>query len=103
MEFVEVKFTTDNEKEAKKIIEKLLDEKLVACGQIFHIESHYVWKKERFITPESMVLMKTKRSLFQEIEKVIKDNHSYEVAEIIAQPINEISEEYQKWIEENTI
>lgn len=103
MNFVEVKFTTDNEKEAKNIVEKLLDEKLVACGQIFSIESHYVWKDERYITPEFMVLMKTKRNLFEKIEKVIKENHSYEVAEIIAQPITEISKEYQKWIEDNTI
>lgn len=47
--------------------------------------------------------MKTKRRLFNRVEKVIKENHSYEVAEIIAVPIAKGSREFFKWIEDSTI
>lgn len=101
--FVEIKFATDSLEEARKIGNILLNKKLVACAQIFAIESHYVWKKERCVTNEYMVTMKTKRKLFKMVEKVIKENHSYEVAEIIAVPIAKGSREFFKWIEDSTI
>ena len=101
--FVEIKFATDSLEEARKIGNILLDKKLVACVQIFPIESHYFWKKERCETNEFMVTMKTKRKLFNRVEKVIKENHSYEVAEIIAVPIAKGSREFFKWIEDSTI
>ena len=101
--FVEIKFATDSLEEARKIGNILLNKKLVACAQIFAIESHYVWKKERCVTNEYMVTMKTKRRLFNIVEKVIKENHSYEVAEIIAVPIAKGSREFFKWIEDSTI
>ena len=72
-------------------------------SKIFPIESHYFWKKERCETNEFMVTMKTKRRLFNIVEKVIKENHSYEVAEIIAVPIAKGSREFFKWIEDSTI
>ena len=63
--FVEIKFATDSLEEARKIGNILLDKKLVACAQIFAIESHYVWNNERCKTDEYMVTMKTKRKLFK--------------------------------------
>lgn len=101
--FVEIKFATDSLEEARKIGNILLDKKLVACAQIFAIESHYVWNNERCKTDEYMVTMKTKRRLFNIVEKVIKENHSYEVAEIIAVPIAKGSREFFKWIKDSTI
>lgn len=101
--FVEVKFATDSLEEARKIGDILIDRKLVACVQIFPIEAHYFWKKERCETNEFLVTMKTKRRLFNRVEKVIKENHSYEVAEIIAVPIAKGSREFFKWIEDSTI
>ena len=50
-----------------------------------------------------MAVLKTKKKLFKQIEKVIKENHSYEVAEIIANPIVKSSAEFLDWIKENTI
>ncbi len=103
MKFIEIKFVTDNKEEAVKIGNMLLDKKLVSCCQIYPIESHYVWKNERCLTQEFMAVLKTKKRLFKQIEKVIKENHSYEVAEIIANPIVKSSAEFLDWIKENTI
>lgn len=103
MKFIEIKTTFEQENDAQKLAEVLLDKKLVACAQIFPIESRYVWKNERFIEKEFMLLMKTKKTLFGLVEKTIKENHPFEVAEIIANPIIEISKDYSDWIKENTI
>ena len=101
--FVEIKFATDSLEEARKISNILLDKKLVACAQFFAIESHYVWNNERCKTDEYMVTMKTKRKLFKMVEKVIKENHSYEVAEIISLPIKNGAKEFFRWIKDSTI
>lgn len=101
MDYIEIKTAFDNEQEAIDMANLLLDKKLVACFQITKINSHYVWNGTRFHELEFLVFMKTKATLFEEIENVIKANHSYEVAELIATPICNISKEYANWIEEN--
>ena len=103
MNYIEIKTTFEEKNDAEKLAELLLDKKLIACGQIFEIDSHYVWKNERFIEKEFMLMMKTKESLFGQVEKEIKENHPFEVAEIIALPIQNVSKEYADWINENTI
>lgn len=103
MKFVEIKTTFEKEDEAKEMAEFLLDRKLVSCAQIFELESHYVWRNERFVEHEYMLLMKSRGGkFFKKVERAIKEKHSYEVAEIIATPICALSKEYAKWIEENT-
>lgn len=103
MNYIEIKTTFEEKNDAERLAELLLDKKLIACGQVFEIASHYVWKKERFIEKEFMLMMKTKKSLFKQVEKEIKENHPFEVAEIIALPIQNVSKEYADWIDENTI
>ncbi len=103
MNYIEIKTTFEEKGEAEKLAELLLDKRLIACGQVFEIASHYIWKNERFIEKEFMLMMKTKESLFGQVEKEIKENHPFEVAEIIALPIQNISKEYANWIDENTI
>ena len=49
-----------------------------------------------------ILTMKSKENLYDEIEKTIKANHSYEVAEIVALPILKGSKEYFSWIDETT-
>ncbi len=40
-------------------------------------------------------------ALYKEIEEYIKNNHSYEIAQLIAIPILKGSKEYLNWIDEN--
>ena len=60
MNYIEVKTTFEVKAEAEEMAELLLDKKLVACGQIFELDSHYVWKGERCVYHEYMLVMKTK-------------------------------------------
>ncbi len=101
-DFIEVKTTFEVEQEAKDMAELLLDKRLVACAQILEINSHYVWRNERYIEHEYMIIMKTRADLYQQLETTIKQNHSYEVPEIVATKIENLSKEYADWIVEST-
>ena len=46
--------------------------------------------------------MKTKESLYNEIEKEILENHPYEVPEIVMTEIQDGYYEYLNWIKEET-
>lgn len=103
MRFIEVKTTFEIEKEAVDMAEYLLNCRLIACGQIHNINSHYVWNNKRYVEKEYILIMKTKKSLFHKLKNAIIQKHSYQVAEIIATPIINISKEYANWINDNTI
>ncbi len=100
--FVEIKTTFKSEEQARKMADFLLDRKLIACGQIFKIESYYNWQGKRFAEEEYMLMMKSREVLIKKLEKAIKENHSYEVPEFVVTRIK-TSKEYSKWIKENTM
>ena len=100
--FIMVTTTTDNEEEAKTIINKLLEKRLVSCCQINPIHSKYYWHDKQEENDEFIIHMKSKKELYKEIEKVIVDNHSYEVPQIVAYDIVEGLDSYLNWIEEET-
>ena len=102
MKFIVVKTTFEKKEEAFQMARLLLDKRLVSCVQISEIYSLYRWKGKVENEHEFIVTMKTKKKLYKEVEKTIKENHSYETPQIIAIPICKGSVEYLKWIEEET-
>jgi len=95
--------TTRNKESAKKIAKLLVEKQMAACVQIFPIESIYVWKKKICEENEMLLFIKSKTVLFKEIKTVIKENHSYEVPQIIQIPITDGLGEYLKWINDCTL
>ena len=91
--------TAPNKKEAEKIAKILVNKKLVACVQMFPIKSFYVWKKKTGKDNEILILIKSQSDKFLQIQKMIKENHSYEIAEIIEIKINKGSKDYLAWID----
>ena len=89
--------TSDNES-ARIIARLLVESKLAACVQIFPIESIYTWKNEVCSEGEVMLFIKSKAALFDKIKTSIKENHKYEVPEIIQIPITDGLPDYLKWI-----
>jgi periplasmic divalent cation tolerance protein len=51
---------------------------------------------------EWLLIIKTQKQRFEELEKEVKSLHSYSVPEIISLPISGGSSSYLKWIKENT-
>lgn len=89
--------------EAKKLVESLLTDQIIACAQIIpSVESFYRWQGQIAHDRECLLLLKTQQRHFAAIEHVVNKLHSYDVPEIIAVPLVEGSTEYMKWIDEQT-
>jgi periplasmic divalent cation tolerance protein len=95
--------TTSSPDESEKIGRALVEEKLVACANIVpSIRSIYHWQGKICDDKETLIILKTKKELFEQIEQRVKELHSYEVPEIISMPIIEGSNEYLSWLENET-
>lgn len=90
--------TTRNSGEAKKIANSLLKKRLVACANIFPIESMYWLEGEIEENIEFAVLLKTADSLFDAVEKAVKSMHSYEIPAIYSWKTDKVSREYENWV-----
>jgi periplasmic divalent cation tolerance protein len=95
-----VLITAGSEEEAHKIAESLVNGKKAACVNIVpRVDSLFWWEGKIDSARESLLLVRTKASLFPEIVELVKRTHSYEVPEIIALPIIAGSEDYLKWLD----
>ncbi len=92
--------TCGTRESAEKIAGALLDQKLAACIQIFDVTSLYTWKGQVNKDNESLLLIKAKAELYNEIEECIRQNHTYEVPEIVQLPIVNGFSSYLQWISE---
>jgi len=91
--------TTSTRLEAQKIVQSLLQERLIACANIWGpMESRYWWRSKIENASEFLVLMKSKQKLFARLVEAVKEMHSYEVPEILAVPIVEGFQPYLKWL-----
>ena len=103
MKYCMIETAFDNKEEAEKTIKTLLEKKLVASCQIVESESKCNWKKEYEESKEYLVFMKTKISLQKDIYDAIRKIHSYECFEFAVFNLDSYSEEYLKWIEDETV
>ncbi|CAA6810679.1 MAG: Divalent-cation tolerance protein CutA [uncultured Campylobacterales bacterium] len=98
MSYIIVQTTTNDVKVANLITKILLTKRLCACIQQIDVLSSYIWNDEIIKSNEIQLSIKTKRSLYTKIEKVIKENSSYEVPQIIVIDITDGSKEYLDWM-----
>ena len=90
-------------KTAKPLAKMILETKLCACVNIVaEIDSCFWWQEKIDAERESLLLIKTKSSLFSKLEKQIKANHPYKVPEIIGFEIDKINKEYNEWLNKET-
>lgn len=92
--------TCGSAKEARRLSESLVRERLAACVTTTSpVRSVYRWKGKIETATEVLMLVKTTRGKFGAAEKEIRRMHSYETPEIIALPIVRGSKKYLQWIE----
>ncbi|XP_054714648.1 protein CutA homolog isoform X2 [Uloborus diversus] len=93
--------TAPNEDAAKKLAEGLVKEKLAGCVNIIPgIHSIYEWKGEIQKDAEVLMVIKSRTSRLEEMTKFIRENHPYEVCEVISTPIQQGNPPYLKWLGE---
>jgi periplasmic divalent cation tolerance protein len=91
--------TAANREEANRIAEMLVNARLAACVQILpEIQSVYRWQGEIARASEVLLLAKTTRASFAELDRAVREIHSYETPEIVALEVTAASEPYLKWL-----
>ncbi|MGH7869279.1 MAG: divalent-cation tolerance protein CutA [Candidatus Dormibacteraceae bacterium] len=99
---VVVLITARNLEESKTIARHLVELELAACVNILHpMRSIYRWQGKIEDQKECLLLVKSTRALFRNIETEVKRVHSYETPEIICLPVVDGSLDYLKWVEES--
>ncbi|MEN8199779.1 MAG: divalent-cation tolerance protein CutA [Thermodesulfobacteriota bacterium] len=97
--------TTFSEKEeALDMARYLLQERLIACGQISSpMDSLYQWKGKIEQEKEYRLTMKSSEAHWEALEREISRKHSYDVPEIIAMKALHVSSNYQQWLKEELL
>jgi periplasmic divalent cation tolerance protein len=93
----------ESAEEAGRLARALVERRLAACVNIVPgVRSVYRWKGAVEDTGEWLVLIKSRRDLFDRLRQAIEKEHSYEVPEIIALPVVAGSENYLAWLAAET-
>jgi len=96
---VQVQTTFERQIDAERLARALVERRLAACVQITGpIQSLYRWKDEIETAEEWLCLIKTRRDLYEAVERAIVELHHYETPEIVALPIVAGSASYVNWI-----
>jgi periplasmic divalent cation tolerance protein len=99
-EHVVLFITTADEEEARLISRVLLEQKKAACVNIVPgISSLFWWQGNIDSAQESLLVVKTRAMLVDDIVQLVKQLHSNDVPEIIALPIVGGSKDYLEWVD----
>jgi periplasmic divalent cation tolerance protein len=95
--------TCGTAEEAERIASGLVETRVAACVNVVPgLTSVYRWQGAIERSPECLLVIKSRRSLFERLRAEIEKMHSYEVPEIIAVPIVDGAEAYLAWIDKET-
>ena len=101
--YIVVYVTAPNIETAHKIAETLVEKRLAACVNIIpKINSIYWWEGKIERDEEVLLIIKSRREIFEKLSMAIKEIHPYNVPEIIALPIIKGNKEYLEWINGET-
>ncbi len=77
--------TVGNEEEANAIARELVCRRLAACVNVLPgVKSTYRWQEKVCRDSEYLLMIKTLDSEYPEVERAIRELHSYELPEILA-------------------
>jgi periplasmic divalent cation tolerance protein len=98
-EYIQVITAIGKREDAEEIANAMVEKRLAACVQIVGpIVSTYWWKGTIERAEEWLCIIKSKKELYDVLEKSIKEIHSYETPEIFALSIVAGSGDYLKWL-----
>jgi periplasmic divalent cation tolerance protein len=100
---IQVQVADDDRDALSAMIDTLVDERLIACGQIVGpIESTYRWEGAVQHEREWLGLMKTGAAMAERLVARIGELHSYDVPEILISEVAGGHAPYLQWVVEQT-
>lgn len=97
MSIISIYITFPTESAARKITRLLIQKRLVACSNIFPIESAYWWKEQIENEKEWVGIVKTLANQWENVQAAVEAVHPYDVPCLIRYDIS-ANASYEKWI-----
>ena len=96
--------TTPDHATAEQIVETLVTEALIACGNISApITSIYRWQGTVERAGEVLVIMKTTDAMTARVVARVRELHPYEVPEVLFLPVTTGFDAYAQWVRDSVL
>jgi len=100
-EILLVHTTFANEDDAARVVRVLVEERLIACGNLLRgARSIYRWKGAIEDTDEVVVVMKTRKQYWAALLSRLHELHPYDVPELVAVRVAAGAPKYLAWLDE---
>jgi len=94
--------TCPDDATANTLAELLVSKQLAACVNIINgIQSVYAWQGKVDFSDEALLLIKTTTSAYEALQNVLREQHPYELPEIVAVSVTAGLPAYLEWINES--
>ncbi len=91
--------TTSGRMESERLARMCVAAKLAACVNIVpRVVSHYEWEGGMKKEQESLMFIKTRADLFNQLSSFIKKHHSYECPCIVFMPVSKGNLPFLTWV-----
>jgi periplasmic divalent cation tolerance protein len=98
-EYVVVLTTLGSAAEALRLVRRLVEQRLVACGTVLPgATSVYRWRGDVTEEEEVVVLLKTVQGRWDALRAAVAAEHPYEVPELLALPVGAGLTPYLAWL-----
>lgn len=95
--------TASGKEEAEKIAKHVVGKKLAACANICDgVTSFYRWEGKEETSREATIILKTREALLPQLNKAIREVHSYSCPCVVAIPVIYADKDYGEWIRKET-
>jgi len=100
-QYLVVFITTGSAAEAATLSRGLVENKLAYCvNALPGVQSTYFWEGKLCVDEEVLLIVKTRAERFDDLETWVRENHSYDVPEVIALPLAKGSRPYLQCIDD---
>jgi periplasmic divalent cation tolerance protein len=87
--------------EAERAGRAIVEKRLAACVNILPgMISHYWWQGKIERAEETVMLVKTRAALAEDVRGAVKELHSYDTPAIMVLPVETADADYYRWIVE---
>jgi periplasmic divalent cation tolerance protein len=95
--------TAPSSNEADLLGRKIIELRLAACVNLIPgVRSLFRWDGKVTEETECLMIFKSTKDCYADLERMIRQEHSYSVPEVIALPIIDGSASYLQWIRSET-
>ena len=98
--YLQVVTTTDSQDAAEALARSVVEHRIGACVQVFPVRSFYRWDGVTQDDQEWRIEVKTTATALDALLAHLREQHTYDVPEIIATPIIGGNPAYLSWVDQ---